>query len=192
MGTECKYPKDVSCNICNKLVSKKSLSQHNADMHKNRRYKCLHCQKLFKRDSVKHHISKYHKGANPQDYEVVYLDAEPKESSPALKKSSTALMKSCNICNKFYSKYYIKDHIEDVHKNRRFKCLHCQKLFHRSSFYYHISTQYNGAKFFNHEVVYLDAAPKKTSLAPKQFSCNICNKFYFSKKTLKDHIESLH
>jgi hypothetical protein len=99
---------------------------------------------------------------------------------------------SCYLCKKVCSKGTIKHHIEVAHKNRRFKCNHCQKLVTGlQTLRSHISTQHNGKHFDDYEVVYLDAAPKKkSSLGPKK-ACEICKKWY-PNHTFNRHIEDVH
>ena len=81
----------------------------------------------------------------------------------------------CPYCDKkFIEQYQKKKHVEKEHKDKKLKCFECEKSFQcQQSLDYH--------KLSNH-----------TANAPKSHSCNICNKSFIAKVTLKNHIKYMH
>ena len=190
--------KKFKCDKCGKQFTRKdSLKNHVRLVHEGKPdYICPVCQKGFvrKRDFTVH-CENVHKGKrkgpipkvfstpnNRFNYETLFCqqcDYSCKQSwqlTIHVRTKHEGERHNCSQCDKKYThKQDLNKHIKAEHEGRRFKCDLC-------NFEAKTKTEVKGHNATNH-----------TSREERvKYSCNLCLKFYFKHKGLKDHIRADH
>ena len=193
------------CDMCEKTFAFKGGLSHHMKVHKTeKQYKCLQCEKAFHYKSKLERHELVHLDTRPfrctlcekafktQDYLNIHMERHGNKRNfkcakcSATFKASTDLSEhmrrhrsgkeyACGQCgDRFKTPKYLKQHMF-VHSDvRDFACRHCS---------YTAKTKYILEK---HE---------ETHLAPEhrqQFSCSQCDRTFFSRTTLRVHVESAH
>ena len=138
------------CDICDYKTKKpRDLSVHNDSVHlKKKNYQCSDCEKAFtSRQSLKDHRIKIH------SIEIKWHE--------------------CDLCQKsFRSKLSLRIHEQQVHGERKHKCNLCE---------YKSTTSTN-----------LKLHHDRVHLMTKNFSCEICEKYFYQKYQLQKHMSLIH
>ena len=106
----------VPCNLCNKLIKPRGMTQHMTLQHK-----CLYCSILI--ENVDEHVSQVHE-REPCDH-----CGKKFENEEAVDKHITvAHLLTCTTCDEeFYSEENLKAHVVDIHESE--ECDICQMKF---------------------------------------------------------------
>jgi len=166
------HPKEkpYSCEICNKLFSKKFKLVYHMRVHtKEKPYSCEICNKSFlsKSDLVRH--IRIHTNEKPY---------------------------SCEICNKAFSrKYYLVCHVRGHKKEKPYSCEICSKAYsQRRSLVNHLRVHTQG-KPYSCEICNKAFSAKNNLVRhmrihtnEKPYSCEICNKAFSRKYHLARHM----
>ncbi|CRK86716.1 CLUMA_CG000549, isoform A [Clunio marinus] len=184
LKTHISNPCRLPCEVCGKMIRKNSLKAHLNRVHlKSRPYRCDICGKKCCSTHLSHLVTT-HSGLEhrTKDYQ-------------------------CDICNKvFFDKDGIKMHMTQCHGNTKFPCDLCGKTFKCASFLKQHSIRCpmkvnNSSKidcetcgkvcigpnsYLNHMINVHKIAPDKEQLL-KTDACDVCNKRFFTKHSLRDH-----
>ena len=103
-----KDKKSIECMVCNKYFAKSEvLNSHMRKVHEEKKFKCTICHRKFSLSlDLKKHLSLSCKG------------------------NDTIVESKCNQCEKSFKNHrYLREHCKNVHKEKKFKCYKCDKLF---------------------------------------------------------------
>ena len=182
------------CEICERLFTKDTnLIEHKKWKHKDEdpsvpkeQFKCALCDKSYpKRVALKNHMHiKHGRGIDKENIKTI-----PCDKCELLFSTDTALRQhlkwkhetvktktenmTCDQCNEtFVTPRYLKKHKELVHEGvKRYKCEDCGKMFGQmGNMKLHKARVHEGKK------------------SEKKFKCKLCDKSYYYKQALKDHI----
>ena len=179
------------CKICEmKFDTQKLRLQHHYLTHKEMKFKCEKCEKLFPFKSLcKSHIIVC--GRQDQKQKLINIDYCINDNESSGKKYQ------CLKCEKrFGTSLTIRQHIYHRHKDRHFRCEHCNKLFpfnhtlkHHKKICHekeHLNTKCNICQkaFDNYQALLYH---RVYSHRYRKFKCEKCDKLFPHKSSLKFH-----
>ena len=205
-----KERKSFKCDLCGKeFLSPNSIKYHLDSHHERNKLNCEFCNKTFiKIHEFENHLT-VHKNNGKKDFkcELCGKDFETQRSLSVHVKSlhfqSEDYFK-CSKCDKaFASKYLYNRHLTRIHKEAfEFQCHICEKVFiskanlvkHKEVFH-ETNTKCTvcGKQFADSARLKIHQKIVHTEIRKeKQFKCKSCEREYFTKKGLVDHIREFH
>ena len=166
------------CDLCEKSYRKYcNLSRHKSVAHTRNRFKCVMCNQVFtKRENLKRHIRQVHQ-IMPKDNHIERSSVEEiKSEDEEQDEIINDLGLPCKFCTKsFLTKKSLKAHIRNhlVKKEATFQCAQCpQKFVYQSLLDRHAATHLKPVQ----------------PVVIKEYACDLCDKSYSHKQSLKSHM----
>ncbi|XP_050292713.1 zinc finger protein 62 homolog isoform X2 [Anthonomus grandis grandis] len=194
-----------TCELCGKSFASPGYFLIHKKLHKgDKKAICTICQHRFiNTDQLQIHTRQRHTGERPYMCE---LCSHAFTSSSALSRHKNDVHNekvNCSICNRFYSKRVLKDHIKR-HKEKddgvkRYICSQCGKGFTCATSRKRHMVVHSGEKPFKCEVCEKSFNQRSTLQTHmrihsqiRPFGCDICSKSFKFKHHLKLHYEKFH
>ncbi|XP_074031066.1 uncharacterized protein isoform X3 [Leptinotarsa decemlineata] len=167
--------KQFRCRKCSKNFKSKELVQKHEKIHSEiKPFHCKICSKSFRTNSQLVIHKRVHTEERPFVCKICSHSFKLMRNLRRHKWIHSAEKPFvCKFCSKsFADKSYLKDH-ERIHTEKRFSCQFCSKIFHLwKTFKVHVKTHLEKGKH--------------------SYCCEICNKSFFSKESLKSHQKHFH
>ncbi|XP_033763769.1 zinc finger protein 26-like [Pecten maximus] len=180
-----KVNKEMVCHICGKVFKRPHRLRDHLRMHENPDpFKCRICQKMVcSEEGMKRHMENVHSTTRKKEV-VCHLCGKELASNYSLtmhlklvhnpnKVKKKLKSRTCQYCNKVYSKpYQLAHHIDVHHAGRNFyACKYCGEIFSSRSLYRR----------------HIDIHPEF-----KPWRCNHCTEKFVFQKSLLDHVAKSH
>ena len=185
------------CKTCEKTFSNSNrIFKHIYQVHKERKFKCENCGKAFSYDVLLRRHKNICNGSNTPTQEIVKQKLKDVEYS-VLKDDNLGRMYQCKKCEKsFHSFHMIHQHIFDVHRGKKLRCEHCDKLFSTNSRFAYHKKMYHSNEGLTSKCEICDNTYKNPyvlrvhfneSHRERKFKCEKCNEMFPFKSSLEKH-----
>ncbi len=202
---ELQHKREIICPTCKKVFMKEWELERHLLVHSDvRAFPCRICPAAFKEArKLRRHENNVHKDTKLHcpKCDRVYSCQDSLQRHLAISHENAKIYKCTDCPRQFQTQQSLRDHIRAVHEKKMYECHRCNKKYcYRENLHRHVAVIHRNIRIkctqcertFQNKVLLTNHQQREHMLNPTKYACLICNKKYFTRENLVEHMQHGH